>query len=65
MTIIAMDSWTNLDLPVFYEAVTTADIWKFALLQRQPKCVVGDINLYLAPADLDNWLRILAGVLQF
>lgn len=61
--LIAMDSWTNLDGPILYGAVTTGDIWKFALLQRQPKCVVGDINLYRAPADLDNLLRILAGVL--
>ena len=62
--LIAVDSWTNLDVPLLYGAVTTGDIWKFALLQREEKCINVDINLYRSPADLDNLLRMLMGIIQ-
>ena len=62
--LIAMDSWTNLDSPILYGAVTTGDIWKFSLLKREQKCIVTDIQLYRVPADLDNVLRLLIGVIQ-
>lgn len=62
--LIALDRWTTLDVPILYGAVTTGDIWKFGLLQRDRFCVVQDINLYRCPADLENLLRILMGVIQ-
>lgn len=62
--LIAMDSWTNLDVPHLYGAVATGDIWKFAVLQREQKSIHVDVNLYRVPADLDSLLRILLGMIQ-
>ncbi|MDJ1178549.1 hypothetical protein PJF56_06715 [Roseofilum sp. BLCC_M91] len=62
--LIAMDSWTNLEVPYLYGAVTTGDIWKFALLQREQKSIHVDINLYRVPADLESLLRMLLGIIQ-
>lgn len=62
--LIAIDSWTNLEVSILYGAVTTGDIWKFAFLQREQNCINVDINLYRVPADLDNLLRMLIGIIQ-
>jgi hypothetical protein len=62
--LIAMDSWTNLEVPCLYGAVATGDIWKFAVLQREQKCIHADINLYRVPADLESLLRILLSIIQ-
>ncbi|MCG8368093.1 MAG: hypothetical protein MJA27_32765 [Pseudanabaenales cyanobacterium] len=53
-----MDSPT----PVLYGSVTSGDIWKFGLYQRQAKQIQKDINTYAAPNDLDQILSILFGV---
>ena len=63
--LIALDRWTTLDVPILYGSVTTGDIWKFGLLQRHKKYVVQDINLYRSPADLEELLRIILGVIQY
>jgi hypothetical protein len=43
--------------------VTTGDIWKFGLLNRTEKHIIQDLNLYRVPADLEDLLRILIGIL--
>ncbi len=63
--LIACDRWTNLDTAILYGAVTTGDIWKLGVLHRQEKQVVQDINLYRVPADLEELLRFLLGILSF
>lgn len=62
--LIAMDQWTNSDATTLHGAVTTGDIWKFGLLERQNKRVVQDINLYRVPADLEELLRIVIDILS-
>ena len=62
--LIALDQWTTLETPTLYGAVTTGDIWKFGLFHRTQRQIVQDINLYRVPADLDNLMRILIGVLS-
>ncbi|MBC6480201.1 MAG: hypothetical protein GDA56_22870 [Hormoscilla sp. GM7CHS1pb] len=62
--LIALDRWITLDVPILYGSVTAGDIWNFGLLQRDRKSVVQDINLYRSPADLEELLRILMGVIQ-
>jgi len=62
--LIAMERWIALESPILYGAVTTGDIWKFGLLQRESQRILQDINLYRVPADLETLLRILLGILQ-
>jgi hypothetical protein len=61
--LIALDQWTDLEVPVLYGAVTTGDIWKFGKLQRQQRQIEQDINLYRVPADLGELLGVLVGIL--
>ncbi len=61
--LIALDQWINLDIPIIYGAVTTGDIWKFGFLKRQEKQIIQDINLYRVPADLEELLRIILGII--
>ncbi|MDJ0705822.1 MAG: hypothetical protein QNJ46_21350 [Leptolyngbyaceae cyanobacterium MO_188.B28] len=62
MELIALDQWIDSPASVLYGAVTSGDIWKFGLYQRQTQQVQKDINTYSAPNDLDQILSILFGV---
>jgi len=62
--LIALDEWTESDAAVIYGAVTTGEIWRFGLLERGAKRIVQDLNLYRVPADLEELLRILLGILK-
>jgi hypothetical protein len=61
--LIALDRWTDFDNATLYGAVTTGDVWKFGLLHRLERRIVQDINLYRVPADLEELLKIMAGIL--
>lgn len=61
--LLALDQWTVSNASVLYGAVTTGDIWKFGSLHRSEKRIVQDLNLYRVPADLEELLRILIGIL--
>ena len=61
--LIALDSWSESEEPTLHGAVTTGDIWQFGLLQRQPKQITQDLNLYRVPADLEELLRLLVAIL--
>jgi hypothetical protein len=62
--LIALDQWITSDAPILYGAITTGDIWKFGLLDRQQKRVIQDINLYRVLADLEELFRYIIGILS-
>lgn len=62
--LIALDQWVFSEAPILHGAVTTGDVWKFGQLHRQEKRIVQDINLYRVPADLEELLQILVGILS-
>ncbi|NJP11798.1 MAG: hypothetical protein HC866_21915 [Leptolyngbyaceae cyanobacterium RU_5_1] len=62
--LIALDQWITSDAAVLHGAVTAGDVWKFGTLNRQERRIVQDINLYRVPADLDELLRIIVGILS-
>ncbi|KKD36390.1 MAG: hypothetical protein WAN66_21135 [Limnoraphis robusta] len=61
--LIALDQWINSPSEMLWGAVTTGDIWKFGVLSRPEKQIRQDINLYRVPADLEELMRILIGLL--
>ncbi|MEB3181167.1 MAG: hypothetical protein VKL59_19340 [Nostocaceae cyanobacterium] len=61
--LIALDQWTDLDIPILCGAVTTGDVWRFGVFHRQQRRIDQDLELYKVPGDLENLLRILVGVL--
>jgi hypothetical protein len=62
--LIAIDVWTDSQEPNLQGAVSTGDIWQFALLNRESKQITQDLNLYRVPADIDDLLRILVAILS-
>ncbi len=61
--LIAIDQWSPTSSPILYGAVSMGNIWQFGVLNRQPKQILQDINLYRVPADLEDLLRILVSIL--
>lgn len=61
--LIAIDQWSPTSNPILYGAVSMGNIWQFGVLNRQPKQILQDINLYRVPADLEDLLRILVSIL--
>lgn len=62
--LIALDQWIESDQPVLYGAISTGNIWQFGQFHRSNRQVTQDLNLYRVPADLEDLLRILVGLLQ-
>lgn len=62
--LIALDEWSNSNQPILQGAVSTGDIWQFALLDRERKQITQDLNLYRVPADLEELLRLLVASLE-
>lgn len=62
--LVALDQWTSSKAPILYGAVTTGDVWKFGQFHCQEKRIIQDINLYRVPADLEELLQILVGILS-
>ncbi len=62
--LIALDQWTDSDQTTLSGAVSTGDIWQFAVLTRSDQQIIQDINLYRVPADLDELFRILVEILS-
>lgn len=61
--LIALDAWIESETPTLYGAVSMGSIWQFGILDRQRKEVIQDLNLFRVPADLEELLRILVGIL--
>lgn len=62
--LIAFDIWSPTDSPLLYGAVSVGNIWQLAILQREEKKLVQDINLYRVPADLEELFRILVAIIR-
>lgn len=63
--LIALDSYENDDSPkILYGAVSVGDIWRFAQLNRQKKCIQRDIHSFRFPEDVSDILAILKGMLS-
>jgi hypothetical protein len=61
--LIALDQWTNGDVPMLYGAVTTGDVWKFGALDRASYHITQDLNLFRVPEDLPTLLNSFVGIL--
>lgn len=63
--LIALDRWfeTDTTAPMLYGAISTGNIWQFGQLERRSRTVTQDLNLYRVPADVEDVLRILVGIL--
>lgn len=61
---IALDQWIESEQPILYGAISTGTIWQFGSFERQSRQVTQDLNLYRVPADLEDVLRILVGILE-
>lgn len=62
--LIALDAWTEEEVPVLYGAVTTGQDWRFCLFEREGRRVVVDFKLYRVPEETEVLLRILVGILK-
>lgn len=61
--LIALDKWLEQKTVLLYGAVSTGDIWRFGVLNRQTKMIVQDVNLFRVPADVEDLLRVVIGIL--
>jgi hypothetical protein len=61
--LIALDTWTDADIPILYGAVTTGDIWQFGTYDRPKKLITQDLELYRVPADLTPLMTALLGAI--
>jgi hypothetical protein len=60
--LIALDQWSDADVPILYGAVTTGENWRFGIFQRQERLLLEDMKLYRVPEELERLLRILLGI---
>ncbi len=50
--------------PLLYGAITLGDVWKFAILDRDKKQLIKDINIYTVPHHTDEVFAVLIGILM-
>lgn len=62
--LIALDQWIDSEQPVLSGAISTGNIWQFGIFERKLRQVTQDLNLYRVPADLEELLSILIGILK-
>jgi hypothetical protein len=62
--LIALDKWTDKEMPILYGAVSTGSIWQFAILNRKTKIINQDLNLFRIPADLTELFSVLIAILN-
>jgi hypothetical protein len=62
--LIALDKWTDKEMPKLYGAVSTGSIWQFAILNRKTKVIHQDLNLFRVPADLTELFSVLIAILN-
>ncbi len=63
--LIALDSYENDESPtLLYGAISVGEIWRFAQLDRQKKCIQRDIHSFRFPEDVSEILAILKGMLS-
>ncbi|RKZ45278.1 MAG: hypothetical protein DRR16_23530 [Candidatus Parabeggiatoa sp. nov. 3] len=62
--LIALDKWLENKTHKLYGAVSMGNIWQFCILDRETKLFTQDLNIWRVPADLDDLLKILIGILS-
>lgn len=60
--LIALEQSTEHSTALLYGAVSTGNIWQFAILDRVQRRITQDINLLRAPADLEDLLHIIIAI---
>ncbi len=61
--LIAVDQWSPLETPVLYGAVSIGNVWQFGILNRAEKQIWQDLSLFRVPADVEDLLQVLVGML--
>jgi hypothetical protein len=62
--LIALDQWGKTEAPLLFGAVSMGHIWQFGFLNRPTKTITQDLNLFRVPADLEDLMKILVGILE-
>jgi hypothetical protein len=63
--LIALDKYEdNDDLHILYGAITTGDIWKFGILDRDKKHIVKNIHSHTIPEDTEEVLATIMGIIN-
>ncbi len=62
--LLAIDKLMDEDTNLLYGTVSLGNIWQFGTLDRKGKKVTQDLNVYSVPADVEDLLRILIGILE-
>ncbi|MBF2014680.1 MAG: hypothetical protein IGS23_05615 [Rivularia sp. T60_A2020_040] len=61
--LIALDQWTQSEIPILYGAVTTGEDWRFGSYNRQNQEITEDFKLYRVPEEITILVNILVGIL--
>lgn len=64
LELVALDRWTDSHASKIYGVVFTSKVWQFAILERQTKQVIQDVNLFRVPTDVEELLRIFVAILS-
>jgi len=62
--LVALDQWLDNDINPLYGAISTSNIWQFGILDGVKKYITQNLNLFRVPADLEDLLKILIGILN-
>ncbi len=62
--LIAFKEWLNDDTKFLYGAVSTGNTWQFGRLDAEKRHITKDLNVYTVPAQLEELMRILIGILE-
>jgi hypothetical protein len=44
--------------------VTIGNVWQFGKLDRIQQTIFQDLNLFKVPDDLEDWVKVLVGILE-
>jgi len=61
--LVALDQWLENPTLCLYGAVSMGNVWQFGKLDRATKLVTQDLNLFRVPADVEELLQVLIGIL--
>lgn len=62
--LIALHQWTEASTPYLFGAVSIGNVWQFSRCDRRNQVITQDLNLYRVPADLEELVNILVGILK-
>ena len=61
--LIALSEWDETQ-DELYGAVTIGEVWRFGRLERGSKRIVQDLSLFRVPADLEELVSIVIGIME-